>query len=107
MLAQGGQRHQALRTLELADQFDWELPDIIFYPTGGGTGLIGMWKAFNELRQIGWIGDKLPRMVAVQATGCAPMVKAFDEGARHAELWENAHTVAAGIRVPVAVGDFL
>jgi len=93
--------------LELADQFDWDLPDLIFYPTGGGTGLIGMWKAFQELQQIGWIGEKLPRMVAVQASGCAPIVKAYEEGTQHAELWRNAHTVAAGIRVPVAVGDFL
>ena len=93
--------------LELADQFDWQVPDVIFYPTGGGTGLIGMWKAFNELRAIGWLTGKLPRMVAVQASGCAPIVKAFEEGTRHAELWPNAHTVAAGIRVPVAVGDFL
>lgn len=93
--------------LELADQMGWKVPDIIFYPTGGGTGLIGMWKAFNELKKMGWIEGKLPRMVAVQATGCAPIVKAWKEGKRHAELWENAHTVAAGIRVPVAVGDFL
>ncbi len=93
--------------LELADQLGWKTPDVIFYPTGGGTGLIGMWKAFNELREIGWLTGKLPRMVAVQATGCAPIVKAYDEGAEHAELWKNAHTVAAGIRVPVAVGDFL
>lgn len=93
--------------LELAEQFGWRLPDVIFYPTGGGTGLIGMWKAFQELREIGWISDPLPRMVAVQATGCAPIVKAFDAGAEFAELWPNAHTVAAGIRVPVAVGDFL
>ena len=93
--------------LELADQLGWNVPDVIFYPTGGGTGLIGMWKAFNELKQIGWLTGKLPRMVAVQATGCAPIVKAYDEGTEHAELWENAHTVAAGIRVPVAVGDFL
>ena len=93
--------------LELADQLGWKVPDVIFYPTGGGTGLIGMWKAFNELKQIGWLNGKLPRMVAVQATGCAPIVKAFENGARHAELWENAHTVASGIRVPVAVGDFL
>ncbi len=93
--------------LELADQLDWNVPDVIFYPTGGGTGLIGMWKAFNELKQIGWLTGKLPRMVAVQATGCAPIVKAFEEGTEHAALWENAHTVAAGIRVPVAVGDFL
>lgn len=76
-------------------------------PTGGGTGLIGMWKAFRELQAIGWLGEKLPRMVAVQAEGCAPIVKALREGSRHAELWPNAHTMAAGIRVPVAVGDFL
>lgn len=93
--------------LELAEQYSWELPDVIFYPTGGGTGLIGMWKAFAELEQLGWIGSKRPKMVAVQATGCAPIVKAFEEGTRHAELWKDAHTVASGIRVPVAVGDFL
>ncbi len=93
--------------LELAEQMDWDLPDVIFYPTGGGTGLIGMWKAFAELAAIGWIGDKWPRMVAVQATGCAPIVKAYEDGAEHAELWPDAHTVAAGIRVPVAIGDFL
>lgn len=93
--------------LELADQMGWQVPDVIFYPTGGGTGLIGMWKAFNELKEIGWLTGKLPRMIAVQATGCAPMVKAYEEGKEHADLWENAHTVAAGIRVPVAVGDFL
>jgi threonine synthase len=85
----------------------WSLPDVIFYPTGGGTGLIGMWKAFAELQALGWIGEKLPRMIAVQATGCAPIVKAFDEGEEHAPLWQDAHTVAAGIRVPIAVGDFL
>jgi threonine synthase len=93
--------------LELAEQLGWELPDVIFYPTGGGTGLIGMWKAFDELEQIGWIGSKRPRMVAVQASGCAPIVKAWEEGEEHAPLWQNAHTIAAGIRVPVAVGDFL
>jgi threonine synthase len=94
--------------LELADQFGWnKLPDVIFYPTGGGTGLIGMWKAFLELRQMGWLTGPLPRMVAVQATGCAPIVKAFERGDEFAELWPNAHTVAMGIRVPVAVGDFL
>lgn len=93
--------------LELADQMGWQVPDVIFYPTGGGTGLIGMWKAFNELKEMGWLTGKLPRMVAVQATGCAPIVKAFEEGKEHAPLWEDAHTVAAGIRVPVAVGDFL
>jgi threonine synthase len=93
--------------LEMAEQFAWSLPDVIFYPTGGGTGLIGMWKAFKELQAIGWIGSKLPRMIAVQATGCAPIVRAFQENVEHAPLWENAHTVAAGIRVPIAVGDFL
>ena len=93
--------------LELVEQLGWQVPDVIFYPTGGGTGLIGMWKAFAELEAIGWLGAKKPRMVAVQATGCAPIVKAWSEGAEHAELWEDAHTIAAGIRVPVAVGDFL
>jgi threonine synthase len=93
--------------LELAAQFGWRLPKAIFYPTGGGTGLIGMWKAFAELEALGWIGSERPKMFAVQASGCAPIVKAFDEGVEHAERWENAHTVAAGIRVPRAVGDFL
>ncbi|WP_262273080.1 threonine synthase [Microvirga yunnanensis] len=93
--------------LELAEQLGWELPDVIFYPTGGGTGLIGMWKAFDELEAIGFIGSKRPRMVAVQAEGCAPMVRAFEEGTETATRWENAHTLAWGIRVPQAVGDFL
>ena len=93
--------------LELAEQLGWSVPDAIFYPTGGGTGLIGMWKAFDELEALGFIGPKRPKMFAVQAEGCAPIVKAFDEGTRHAERWENAHTVAWGIRVPKAVGDFL
>ena len=93
--------------IELAEQLNWELPDVIFYPTGGGTGLIGMWKAFSELQKLGWIGKQLPRMVAVQAEGCAPIVNAWRQGKETAELWENANTVAAGIRVPVAVGDFL
>jgi threonine synthase len=93
--------------LELAAQLGWELPDAIFYPTGGGTGLIGMWKAFDELEALGWIGPKRPRMYAVQASGCAPIVRAFEAGVEHAERWEDAHTVAAGIRVPKAVGDFL
>ena len=93
--------------LELAEQLGWDVPDVIFYPTGGGTGLIGMWKAFAELEAIGLIGAKRPRMIAVQAEGCAPMVRAFEEGERHARRWEDAHTVAAGIRVPQAVGDFL
>jgi len=93
--------------LELAEQLNWELPDVIFYPTGGGTGLIGMWKAFLELKELGWVKGKLPRMVAVQAEGCAPIVKAWKNGEEHAPLWENAYTKAAGIRVPIAVGDFL
>ena len=93
--------------LELAEQLNWKLPDVIFYPTGGGTGLIGMWKAFNELLELGWLKGKLPRMVAVQAEGCAPIYKAWSEGKEFAPLWENAKTVAAGIRVPIAVGDFL
>jgi threonine synthase len=93
--------------LELADQLGWRLPDVIFYPTGGGTGLIGMWKAFNELREIGWVESALPRMVAVQSTGCAPIVRAYERGERHAEFWENAETIASGIRVPAAIGDFL
>ena len=93
--------------IELAEQLNWELPDVIFYPTGGGTGLIGMWKAFSELQKLGWIGKQLPRMVAVQAEGCAPIVNAWRQGKETAELWENANTIAAGIRVPVAVGDFL
>ena len=93
--------------LELAEQLDWTVPDAIFYPTGGGTGLIGMWKAFAELEAIGFIGSKRPRMIAVQAAGCAPMVKAFEEGSEHAPRWENAHTIASGIRVPQAIGDFL
>jgi len=93
--------------LELVQQLGWRVPDVIFYPTGGGTGLIGMWKAFAELEAIGLIGPERPRMVAVQAEGCAPIVKAWAEGAEHAERWEDAHTVAAGIRVPKAVGDFL
>jgi len=93
--------------LELAEQMGWELPDVILYPTGGGTGLIGMWKAFDELEKIGFIGSKRPRMVAVQAEGCAPMVRAYEAGERHAARWENAQTIAMGIRVPQAVGDFL
>src|SRR6195256_3285453 len=93
--------------LELAEQLGWELPDVVLYPTGGGTGLIGMWKAFAELEAIGFIGKKRPRMVAVQAAGCAPMVRAYEAGEEHAPRWENAHTIASGIRVPQAVGDFL
>ena len=93
--------------LELAEQLGWELPDAIFYPTGGGTGLIGMWKAFDELEAIGLIGPKRPRMYAVQAEGCAPIVRAFEAGEEFATRWEGAATVATGIRVPKAVGDFL
>jgi threonine synthase len=93
--------------LELAEQLGWELPDAIFYPTGGGTGLIGMWKAFDELEAIGLIGKKRPRMFAVQAAGCAPIVRAFETGAESAERWEGAATIATGIRVPKAIGDFL
>ena len=93
--------------LELAEQLGWQLPDVIFYPTGGGTGLIGMWKAFDELAFLGWLKGRQPRMVAVQAAGCAPIVRAYDEGASEARLWENASTMAAGIRVPVAIGDYL
>jgi threonine synthase len=93
--------------LELAEQLGWELPEVVLYPTGGGTGLIGMWKAFAELEAIGFIGKKRPRMVAVQAAGCAPIVRAYDAGKEHAPRWEDAHTIAAGIRVPQAIGDFL
>jgi threonine synthase len=92
---------------ELAEQFGWELPDVIIYPTGGGTGLIGMWKAFDEMAQMGWIGSKRPRMVTVQASGCAPIVTAFQKGERFAAEFPNAHTTASGLRVPKAIGDFL
>jgi threonine synthase len=92
---------------ELAEQLGWKLPDAIFYPTGGGTGLIGMWKAFDELEAVGLIGPERPRMFAIQAAGCAPIVRAFERGEEFAERWEGAATVATGIRVPKAVGDFL
>jgi threonine synthase len=92
---------------ELAEQLEWELPDWVVYPTGGGTGLVGMWKAFDEMEQMGWIGSKRPRMVTVQAEGCAPIVRAFEMGQRHAEEFPNAATVASGLRVPKAIGDFL
>ena len=92
---------------ELAEQLDWRLPDAIVYPTGGGTGLIGMWKGFDELEAIGLIGGERPRMYSVQAEGCAPIVRAFNDGTRFAKQWENATTAAAGLRVPAAVGDFL
>ena len=92
---------------EIAEQLGWKLPDVILYPTGGGTGLIGMWKAFDELESLGWIGPKRPRMFSVQASGCAPIVRAFEAGATNAEEFPNAHTHASGLRVPKAVGDFL
>jgi threonine synthase len=92
---------------ELAEQLDWTLPDVILYPTGGGTGLIGMWKAFDEMEALGWIGSKRPRMFSVQASGCAPIVRAFEAGEKFAAEFPNAHTVASGLRVPKAVGDFL
>jgi threonine synthase len=94
--------------LELAEQFDWELPDVILYPTGGGTGLIGMWKAFAELEALGWLkSKKKPKMISCQSTGCAPIADAFARGERFAKKFENAATVASGIRVPAAVGDFM
>ncbi|MGB9181508.1 MAG: threonine synthase [Pyrinomonadaceae bacterium] len=92
---------------EVAEQMDWTLPDVIVYPTGGGTGLIGMWKAFDEMERMGWIGEKRPRMVSVQAAGCAPVVEAFKEGKRFADEFPNAQTTASGLRVPRAIGDFL
>ena len=92
---------------ELAEQSSWTLPDVIIYPTGGGTGLVGMWKAFDEMQALGWIDDKRPRMISVQATGCAPIVRAFDKGERFAEEVSDASTIASGLRVPKAIGDFL
>jgi threonine synthase len=92
---------------ELAEQFAWSLPDVIVYPTGGGTGLVGMWKAFGELEELGWIGSPRPRMIIVQADGCAPMVRAYHNGRDQAEPWRDAHTIAAGLRVPEAIGDYL
>jgi len=92
---------------EIAQDLGWRLPDAIVYPTGGGTGIVGMWKAFAEMEILGWIGSERPKMIVVQAEGCAPIVRAFDKGLRHAEPWENATTIAAGIRVPAAVGDYL
>lgn len=92
---------------ELAEQFGWKLPDVIIYPTGGGTGIVGMWKGFAELEAIGWIGKKRPRFISVQAAGCAPIVKALKEGKSAAAPWQNAHTIASGLRVPQAIGDFL
>ncbi len=92
---------------ELAEQFNYHLPDVIIYPTGGGTGLIGMWKAFDEMEKLGWIDSRRPKMVAVQAEGCAPIPRAFEQGKDHADEWQDPYTLAAGLRVPSAVGDFL
>jgi threonine synthase len=93
--------------LEMALQLGWRLPEVMVYPTGGGTGIVGMWKAFDELEALGWIGPQRPRVVSVQAEGCAPIVKAFEAGERHAETWPDAHTIAPGIRVPAAIADYL
>ena len=94
--------------LEIAEQLGWRLPDVILYPTGGGTGLIGMWKAFHELKELGWLkSDQMPRLISCQAEGCAPIVRTFEKGERFAELFPNAHTIASGLRVPAAVGDFM
>ena len=92
---------------ELAEQMNWELPDAIFYPTGGGVGLIGMWKAFQEMQALGWIGAKRPKMIAVQAAGCQPVVRAFEQSADRSQFWENAYTAASGLRVSKPLGDFL
>src|SRR5205823_10563392 len=92
---------------ELAEQLNWRLPEVIFYPTGGGTGLIGMWKAFDEMEQMGWIDSRRPRMVTVQAAGCAPIVRAFEQNEARAQEWLGASTLAAGLRVPKAIGDFM
>ena len=92
---------------ELAEQMQWQLPDVIFYPTGGGVGLIGMWKAFDEMEQLGWIGAGRPKMIAVQVEGCQPIVRAFEQGTERSEFWQNASTVASGLRVPKPLGDFL
>jgi threonine synthase len=92
---------------EVAEQMEWDLPDAIFYPTGGGVGIIGMWKAFEEMEALGWIGKKRPKMIAVQVEGCQPVVRAFERGEQHSQFWDNAHTVASGLRVPKPLGDFL
>jgi threonine synthase len=92
---------------EVAEQFGWNLPEAIIYPTGGGVGLIGMWKAFDEMEQMGWIGSARPKMISVQSTGCAPIVKAFEEGKPASEMWQSASTLASGLRVPKALGDFI
>ncbi len=102
-------RQEGKKTMgyEIAEQMQWKLPDAILYPTGGGTGIVGMWKAFEEMEQMGWIDSRRPRMISVQSAGCAPIARAFEQGTQHAELWQDAHTVAAGMRVPVAIGDYL
>jgi threonine synthase len=92
---------------ELAEQMQWRLPEVIFYPTGGGVGLIGMWKAFAEMEELGWIGPERPKMIAVQVEGCQPVVRAYQLGTERSEFWQNAHTVASGLRVPKPLGDFL
>jgi threonine synthase len=92
---------------ELCEQMGWQLPDVIFYPTGGGVGIIGMWKAFDEMEALGWIGSRRPKMIAVQAEGCQPVVRAYEAGEQRSQFWENAHTVASGLRVPKPLGDFL
>jgi threonine synthase len=92
---------------EIAEQMSWTLPDAIVYPTGGGTGIVGMWKAFQEMEELGWIGPERPKMFCVQSDGCAPIVRAFEREAEFAEPWEDAQTIAAGIRVPAAIGDYL
>jgi threonine synthase len=92
---------------ELAEQLNFEVPDVIIYPTGGGTGIIGMWKAFDEMEALGWIDSKRPKMISVQSSGCAPIVRAYEDGTEFADFWQNAHTIAGGLRVPAAVGDFL
>jgi cysteine synthase len=92
---------------ELAEQMGWELPDVIFYPTGGGVGIIGMWNAFEEMETMGWIGARRPKMIAVQVEGCQPVVRAFERGEARSQFWDNAHTVASGLRVPKPLGDFL
>ncbi len=92
---------------ELAEQLKWTLPDVIFYPTGGGVGIIGMWKAFDEMEALGWIGSQRPKMIAVQVEGCQPVVRAFEKGEARSQFWENAQTVASGLRVPKPLGDFL
>jgi len=93
--------------LEIAEQFGWKVPDVILYPTGGGVGIIGIYKGLRELQEIGWIGDKMPRLVSVQASGCAPIVKAWEEGKSESDFWKNSQTIAFGINVPKAIGDFL